>query len=308
MAPAFKDLAALANKQHGLMTHAQAMEAGLTRTALSRLVRSKVWQVVRPRVFRRAATTQTEEQALLSVCLWLGNDAVVSHRSAARIYGLTLERELLEVTTPPKINGESADVLVHRSKNLTERDRRVFRGIPITNGARTVIDLASVLDEENLAIIVEEAWRRRVASPDWVAKRLGELGKQVRRVGALAEILADCRTRKAPLESALEVRFWRLLRRNGLTAVPHHEFSDDFGQPGHVDFAFPEHQLAIECDGFETHSTREAFENDRLRAARLVANGWRVMLLTWKQVTEEPVKVIEFITRALRFKTASVET
>lgn len=293
-------LSALASKQHGLVTHAQALSAGLNRMALSRLMRSGTWEQVRPRVFRKAAKSQTEEQALFAVCLWLGPSAVVSHRSAARLLGLDLKKGELEVTTLPRFKADAKGVLVHRSKLLTERDRRTIRGIPVTTGARTIIDLAGQFDDEELAILVEDAWRREIAAPDWVAQRLKELGKQVRRP-ALAKILADCRSRKLPMESALEVRLWRLLKRNGLQPIPHYEFRDDFGQPGHVDFAFPQHGLAIECDGYETHGTREAFENDRLRAARLVSSGWRVMMLTWKQVTEEPDRTIALIRQSLKF-------
>lgn len=307
--PSFAELAALSSKQHGLLTHAQAMSRGLNRTALSRLVRAGVWERVRPRVFRRAAASQTEEQALLAVCLWFGEGAVVSHRSAARLHGLDLERSKeLEVTTP--LGGASAKgVLIHRSRALDPVDVRQLRGIPITTGARTIIDLASCLDEERLAIVVEEAWRKRIAAPDWVARRLGELGVQGRRTGALAEILADCRAREAPLESALEVRFWRRLKRARLPMpVPAYEFRDDFGQPGHVDFAYPEHQLAIECDGYGTHGTREAFENDRLRASRLAALGWRVMQVTWSQLSERGgAGVFDRLRHALRYRSQTID-
>ena len=297
-------LSALASKQHGLVTHAQALSAGLNRMALSRLMRSGTWEQVRPRVFRKAAKSQTEEQALFAVCLWLGPSAVVSHRSAARLLGLDLKKGDLEITTQPRFKADAKGVIVHRSKLLTERDRRTIRGIPVTTGARTIIDLAGQFDDEELAILVEDAWRREIVAPDWVAQRLKELGKQVRRP-ALAEILADCRTRELPMESALEVRLWRLLKRHDLKPIPHYEFRDDFGQPAHVDFAFPDHGLAIECDGFETHGTREAFENDRLRSARLVSIGWRVMMLTWRQVTEEPDTVIALIRQALTFGRAT---
>lgn len=300
-----KALSELASRQHGLVTHTQALSVGLNRMALSRLMRSGTWEQVRPRVFRKAAKSQTEEQALFAVCLWMGSSAVVSHRSAARILGLDLKKGELEVTTLPRFNAIAKGVVVHRSKILTERDRRTIRGIPVTTGARTIIDLAGEFDADELAILVEEAWRRKIAAPDWVAQRLKELGKQARRTGALAEILADCRSRNLPMESALEVRLWRLLKRHGLKPIPHSEFRDDFGQPGHVDFAFPDRGLAIECDGYETHGTREAFENDRLRAARLVSSGWRVMMLTWKQVTEEPKKVIALIQQALKFGRAT---
>ena len=302
----FSQLAALASKQHNLMTHKQAIKAGLNRMKLSRLVQTGVWQMVRPRVFRRTAASQTEGQTLMAVCLWLGERTVVSHRSAARWLGLDVVQGVPEVTTPPRKRCRNESLAVHRSR-LPPKDIKEHRGLPVTNGARTIIDLAGCLDEDDLAILVEEAWRRQIATPAWVAKRLGELKAKGRRIGALAEILSDARQRKAPLESALEVRVWRLLKRSKLPRlpIPAYEFRDDYGQPGRVDFAFPDHHLALECDGFEHHGGREAFENDRIRTARLVALGWRVMPLTRRQIDDQPVNVVKRIREALEFRSES---
>lgn len=82
-----------------------------------------------------------------------------------------------------------------------------------------------------------------------------------------------------------------------------YEFEDDHGQPGRIDLAYPEHQLAIECDGYEFHGTREAFESDRLRNSRLAALGWRVMQVTWQQFQREPTKLVQRVREALRYGT-----
>ena len=305
MPSSFSDLAKLAAKQHGLMTHEQAISAGLTRTKLSRLVKSKVWQQVRPRVFRRAAADQTEEQELVALCLWLGTGTAVSHRSAARLLGLNIKRGPPEVTTGRLAARSKADFICHRSE-LTDDDLKAQSKIPVTNGARTIIDLASCLEEEELAIVVEEAWRLRVAPPSWVQKRLEALDARGRHSGALAEILEDCATRKKPLESALEVRAWRLIKSAKLpTPRAGYEFSDEHGQPGRIDIAYPAQQLAIECDGYEHHGTREAFESDRLRTTRLAALGWRVFQITSKQLDEQPAKVVQRLKEALTWRTAS---
>lgn len=160
-----------------------------------------------------------------------------------------------------------------------------------------------MLDEDTLAVVVEEAWRNKIAAPDSVARRLEEFAPQPRGAAALAAILDDCGTRKTALESALEVRVWRLLIETDLPrAMPNYSFSDEYGQPGRIDFAFPDHSLAIECDGYEHHGEREAFDNDRLRMARLIALGWRVMPITWKHVTEQKKKVLDRIREALAFR------
>lgn len=299
---ALSDLAALANKQYGLMTHAQATKE-LSRMTLSRYVHAGKWQIVRPGVYRRAAKTQTEEQELMAVQLWSKNTAVVSHSSAGRLLGLNLERKELELTIS-KFNGELPGVTLHRTKTLDrEKDCKELRGIVITDGARTMVDLAAGLDEETLAALVEEAWRKRIAAPDWVARKLKALRYRPRGSHALKAILRDCGTRKSPLESALEVRVWRFLKKNGLTELTANvPFRDDYGQPGRIDMAFVERGLAIECDGWESHGTRDAFDNDRKRTQRLLALGWRVMPITWKHLTDEPEKLVKRVREALAYR------
>lgn len=120
---------------------------------------------------------------------------------------------------------------------------------------------------------------------------------------ALLEILRDCGTRKTPLESALEVRVWRLLKRHGLTGLTANvPFSDEYGQPGRIDMAFIDHALAIECDGWESHGTREAFDGDRKRTQRLVALGWRVLPVTWMHLMEEPAELVGRVREALSYR------
>ena len=66
-----------------------------------------------------------------------------------------------------------------------------------------------------------------------------------------------------------------------------------------VDFAWKEHSLVVEIDGFAFHSGRTAFEHDRSRDARLLAAGFRVIRLTWRQITEEPEATLVRVAQAL---------
>lgn len=53
---------------------------------------------------------------------------------------------------------------------------------------------------------------------------------------------------------------------------------------GHVDLMLGR-RLVIELDGWEFHNTREAFEEDRRRDAKLAARGYLVLRFTYRQVT-----------------------
>ncbi len=66
-----------------------------------------------------------------------------------------------------------------------------------------------------------------------------------------------------------------------------------------VDFAWPTARLVVECDGFEHHGDRPAFERDRRRDAILVAAGWRVIRVTWLQFVEDRSGVIDRLRRSL---------
>jgi hypothetical protein len=79
-------------------------------------------------------------------------------------------------------------------------------------------------------------------------------------------LVPDARSRRGPARTA---------RDASLTAPDH--------PPVEVDFHWPTHHLIVELDGWETHRTRAAFEQDRARDAALTAAGWRVVRFTWHE-------------------------
>ena len=66
-----------------------------------------------------------------------------------------------------------------------------------------------------------------------------------------------------------------------------------------MDAVWPEQRLVVEVDGYAFHRTREAFERDRRRDARLLVAGYRVLRVTWRRLTREPEQVIALIAGAL---------
>jgi very-short-patch-repair endonuclease len=66
-----------------------------------------------------------------------------------------------------------------------------------------------------------------------------------------------------------------------------------------IDAAYPERRIAVEVDGFEAHSSPEAFQRDRTRQNRLVALGWTVLRFTWADVVQRPAIVAQTIREAI---------
>jgi hypothetical protein len=290
---------ALLAKQAGVFTSAQATACRVGRATLSRRAAAE-WTRVFPGVY--VAGEPSFEQRLRAACLWAGAEAVLSHGAAGRLLGLAGCGEAEPaLTVPPQQHKRPPGIRVHRA-HVPAEDRRPVKGLPCTTAARTLVDLAGTLSEEDLAIAVEDAWRRKIAALDWVERRLRQLGSRGRPgTKALRRVLDDCWDRKRPLDSALEVRVWRLLQRSALpTPVPCHavDYDDDEGEPGRIDFAYPDARLAIEADGFEAHSQRAVFEKDRVRLSRLAAAGWRVVHVTWEQLGD-PERLLKRIARAL---------
>ncbi len=62
-----------------------------------------------------------------------------------------------------------------------------------------------------------------------------------------------------------------------------------------VDFLWADWSLIVEVDGWESHRTRSAFEEDRARDARLTLLGYRVVRFTWRRITEGPAAVARTI-------------
>ena len=71
------------------------------------------------------------------------------------------------------------------------------------------------------------------------------------------------------------------------------------GQPYRLDFAWPDQLVAVEADGYDTHGGRVAFVRDHRRMSALAAAGWRVLPVTWEQVTRSPATVVREVRRAL---------
>lgn len=124
---------------------------------------------------------------------------------------------------------------------------------------------------------------------DLAARGRGPGSARARRVCTLADGLA---------ESPQETRLRLLLRASGLPApVAQYRVHDDRGFVARVDFAWPDHKLAVEYDGL-WHAEAGQFAKDRRRLNRLQAAGWRVVFVTAADLAR-PVELVQRIAAAL---------
>jgi len=218
----------------------------------------------------------------LAAVLACGEGAVLSHGSAATLWGITKHwRTQLEVTA--RSQHLRPGVCVHRSRTLTPRDITEHFGIPVTSPARTVLDIADGLDDAALARAVNDLRHARYLSVAELAELVADHAPS-RATKRLRKFIA--RPDRMPTRSELEDAFKLFVERYEL---PEPEINAEV--LGHeVDVLFRAHKLVVELDGYEFHSDREQFETDRDRDADLLAAEIATVRLTSDRLSDQPAR------------------
>lgn len=254
----------------------------MTPDAISRRVKTQTWIRMCEGTYRLAGFPTGIEQLLIAGCLWAGEGSFVSHRSAAALWGLDgVALDVAEITDAGHRRSPMPGLVVHRADDVRDSDRGRLGPFVVASVARTLVDLGRVMRPEDVEIALDSALRRRLTSIGRLTARLDLSGTRGRKGAAtLARLLAE-RPAGTPNESALETRFWRLLRRSGLL-LPERQYEIRSGGRlvARVDFAYPAQRLAIEVDGYEFHHGKARWQRDLERRSTLALLGWRVMHVT----------------------------
>jgi very-short-patch-repair endonuclease len=244
----------------------------------------------------------------MAAVLWAGDGAVISHATAARLWGIDGARERkVELWLPSARNPRHQLIEVHRGPRIDGLDLARRGPIPVTTPVRTLIDLSPRMEDDRLLAAVESAFRTKLCTPERLGARVEMLRTSGRPgAGRLAEILS---ARSGPaLESMLEAKVWRLVQRTGLP-LPHRQFWVSLpGGRYRLDFAWPEQKVGLECDGWEHHGTRTAFDPDRARFAEFAAARWHILPVTWRTCAREPERVERWLRDSLSRDIRSADT
>jgi very-short-patch-repair endonuclease len=275
----------VAARQHGVVGHAQLLDAGIGPHGVDRRTAAGWLHRVHKGVFAVGHPGLTDRGRWTAAVLAGGPEAVLSHRSAAALWGLRPNVSFVEVTVPGRRRRGPAGVVAHAGA-LDARETVVVDGIRVTTVARTLLDLAEILPVREVVAAIDRATARRLFDADairaTVARATGRRGLKGLRAALLVTRPQDVLTR-----SELERRALRLIRA---ARLPRPEVNAQL--LGHeVDLLWRDRRLAVELDGRRTHDTPNAFESDRRRDADRMARGWRVLRLTWRQVVNDPAWV-----------------
>ncbi len=294
-------IARIASKRYGVFSRVEAVREGATQRMIHTRIASGRWKRLHPGVYRLEGAPGSWRQALAAVCLAAGPIAVGSHHAAARLWQLAgVAWHRIEISVPLGRRHRCSDVVVHEVAQLSRVDVTMVEAIPVTTPTRTLIDLAAVISEDQLAEAVDDALRRGLTTISRLRRGMERLGSR-RGSAGLSRVL----NARAPVEpipqSVLETRFLRLVERANLPGVERQYRVRDRGRSiGVVDFAYPELRIAIEIDGYRWHSGRAPWERDLARRNLLTALGWSVIHITSTDLEQRPNHVIELISAARR--------
>lgn len=274
---ASSDVAAarLAGRQRAMVSTGQLVDLGFDKDDIRRRVNSGRLHPCHRGVYslvpKAALPPLAAEQAAL---LATGAGAVLSHRSAAAMWGLARRDPTTVDVIVPKQKRNRPGIRVHRANDLEPRHVRTKERLPLTAPYRSILDLAPELSARELEIAVSQALTTKLISDEE------------------ARTLVDAPT---ITRSEAEYRLRELVKRAGLpTPLMNVKVAG-----WEVDFYWPEANVVVEFDGFKFHGHRQAFEQDRRKGLALAAAGVTVIRISWRQLVDEPELVVASLARTL---------
>lgn len=299
-----RSLARLAATQLGLVTSAQLATHHISREVLARRLASKIWRKVCRKVYLLSASEVTYEQRELAALFAAGDGAVLSHHSAARHLGLDTQHcSIIHITIPAtrSVNRLLGTRIV-RSTDLTAWDTVQQARVRVTSVVRTVLDIASDLDDDSLRVTLHSALRKDPYNFGRLMRELDEMPRPKPGHGRLRALLEELLEESDIPDSAFESLCMELGLATGRKPVWHHDVADGSKHIAELDFAWPEVRLGVELDSWLYHGSAEAFAQDRARDLDLVLAGWQVVRLTYADVRRDRQRVVNRLARAYELR------
>ena len=284
-------LARIATAAHGLVTHAQLLDAEVTRAQIRSRRQNGLLITEYPGVYRVGHRAPSDESRYLAAVLACGDGALLSGLAAAYLLGL-VKGPAPEPEVIARTNREVEGVKTRRSRIMGPEIAVTCRGVPVTSPARTLVDIAGVLSEKALARACHEAGVRYGTTPNDVEIQLSRHPK-AKGAGKLRRVLrGDARVTVSKLES-------RFLKRLRAADLPLPRTNRDAGGR-RVDCRWEEQRLTVELDSYRYHSSRYAWEQDRRREREAYARGDGFRRYTYGDVFESPELMLAELRKLLK--------
>jgi very-short-patch-repair endonuclease len=273
-------VAAIAGRTYGVVTRAQLLGAGMSsREIHGRLERGELLRVHRG-VYRVGHEAPSVEAKYMAAVLAGGDGALLCGAAAAYLLGLIRgEPPEPEIVTPRKCRVDAV-----RTRRSNHGNSTIWKGIPVTSPAQTLVDLAPDLPDEDLARVCHEAGLRHYTKPRQVKEALARRPNAPGAARLWAIMNGDVKVVLSKLEARFLDRLREIRRPLPVTNRP--------AGSKRVDCRWSEYDLTVELDGFRTHRSRHAWEQDRRREREAYARGDQFRRYTWGDVFEDPTAML----------------
>jgi very-short-patch-repair endonuclease len=275
----------LAGRQHGVVARRQLLALGFNAREIEhRVARGRLHLVMRG-VYAVGWPRLTPERRWMAAVLACGDDAMLSHRSAAALWKIGAERRgTVDVSVTRRCELKRPGLRVRGRPTLAATDALEKHGIPVTSPTRTLVDLATELSPLGIERAVNEADKHDLIDPEALRSALssyeGEPG------APLLRKLLDKRTFRLS-DSDLEIFFRPIAAEAGLPFP----LSKQIVNGWEVDFYWPDLGLVVETDGLRYHRTASTQTRDARRDRAHALAGMTPLRFTHYEVRYEPARV-----------------
>ena len=278
-------LAATAGAQHGVVSLGQLRALGYPVRTIKAMVAGERLHPVYRGAYAIGHPAISRHGHCMAATISCDDGALLSHRSAAWLWGLTKRFAIPIEVTAASPRQTRTEIRVHSAAALSEDDRVRCEGVPVTAIPRTLLDFAAV-DPFFLTHALDHA--HRLGLLDLIdIDALISRSRGFRGVARLRTALEPFRT-SAFTRSGVERRFLQLVGDYGLPRPSMNIFIEGC----ELDAYWPTERFAVELDTYDYHGSPKAFEDDRVRQESLKLAGIELTRITGIRLTREPINVM----------------
>jgi very-short-patch-repair endonuclease len=261
----------------------QLTELGVSPRTIRRRRELGTWSRVLESIVRLAGADDTFESRAMSLVLYCGPPCFLSGTTAGALHGLrNMPRSRVEITVPLRKRADCPPWGRFVGASWIDLDRDVVvrpDGLRVASPLRMLFNLAGQFNQHRFERAAEDAWHLGLVTPASAADYLGEIRRQGRSGVARFETwLEKTRWRARASQSGLELIALDMIREAGLPEPERqHPLVLRDGTTIHLDFAWPDAQLAVEPGHSWWHGGDLGQRADQARDRACDEVGWRVV-------------------------------
>jgi hypothetical protein len=276
-------IARITERQFGHVTRQQLLDLGVPSPTITHWARNRRLVRVHAGVYAVGHAQHSALAKAMAAVLACGDRAVLSHDSAAALWGVRRWPQVPEVTCA--LQRRRPGIRTHRTETLTTRDVRRHHNIRVTSPSRTILDIQTRLTDKQLTRAINELRHakhlratelQRLLDASPRAKRLIDPTQNPTRSGLEDDFVVFCRTHGLPTPRTNVMLF------------------------GHErDAVFEAEKVIVEIDSWDYHKDHQSFEADRKRDAVAAEHGWLTFRTTSDRLATQPFEEADSLLRTL---------